>query len=618
MRSFGAMAAGGAGVAAVLGVALAYGAEKHVDLKQNWDVEKVSRWYGGYQGSRLVPESWLRALEQPDGQGLFLDPVHIAGFRYLTDGVSDLPVGFAIDRQDDRDLGATKLRWKANQPKDEPWVGLTCSACHTNELRYGETVMRVQGGPTLGDFQGLLVAFNSALAQTSTDPAKFQRFGDRVLGAAATAADRQRLKGELQKLIQYQDSLAKLNKTDLSYGFGRLDAVGHILNKVAYVASPTGAAANPSDAPVSYPFLWNISQQTRVQWNGFVSNDPKTFPSGQTIDYLGLGRNVGEVVGVFADVNMQPGGLLGVKAKSSVQVRNLIAIEQQLTSLKPPLWPRDVMPVDAALAARGKAVFAAQNCGGCHAPLARDDLKTRERPDGKPLETMTPIFPIGDPGAIGADPRMACNLVIRETATGILNGKRVAPGAGAKFGPKATNGQMVDATVKYVLADKAGAIAASTALAMLGLHPPVQVSPAVGAVPLDPEAARLEACRKAGLDPKVAAVLAYKGRPLTGVWATGPFLHNGSAPTLYDLFLPPDQRLATFLVGTREFDPARVGFVTTPRPDNTFLFRARDAQGQPIPGNSNLGHDYNNAGLAEADRWALVEYMKVIGEPEAP
>jgi hypothetical protein len=35
-----------------------------------------------------------------------------------------------------------------------------------------------------------------------------------------------------------------------------------------------------------------------------------------------------------------------------------------------------------------------------------------------------------------------------------------------------------------------------------------------------------------------------------------------------------------------------------------------DDQGKPIQGNPNSGHDYNNAGLSEADREALVEYMK--------
>ena len=33
----------------------------------------------------------------------------------------------------------------------------------------------------------------------------------------------------------------------------------------------------------------------------------------------------------------------------------------------------------------------------------------------------------------------------------------------------------------------------------------------------------------------------YKARPLNGIWATAPFLHNGSVLTLYDLLLPADE-----------------------------------------------------------------------------
>ena len=111
--------------------------------------------------------------------------------------------------------------------------------------------------------------------------------------------------------------------------------------------------------------------------------------------------------------------------------------------------------------------------------------------------------------------------------------------------------------------------------------------------------------------------------PCTGIWATPPYLHNGSVPTLYDLLLPPAQRPISFLVGTREFDPEKVGYVTdatnaqyqTPRSaqENTFTFRTRDAGGNMVPGNSNAGHDYGNASLTEEQRWALVEYMKAAG-----
>ena len=50
-------------------------------------------------------------------------------------------------------------------------------------------------------------------------------------------------------------------------------------------------------------------------------------------------------------------------------------------------------------------------------------------------------------------------------------------------------------------------------------------------------------------------IAGYKPRPLDGVWATPPFLHNGSVPTLYQMLLPPEQRDEKFFVGRREFDP---------------------------------------------------------------
>jgi len=107
-------------------------------------------------------------------------------------------------------------------------------------------------------------------------------------------------------------------------------------------------------------------------------------------------------------------------------------------------------------------------------------------------------------------------------------------------------------------------------------------------------------------------VLAYKGRPLTGIWATPPYLHNGSVPTLYDLLLPPEDRPKSFYLGSREFDPDKVGYVTAQSDDNTFLYRTRDEAGRFIDGNSNTGHDYGNATLTDEQRRALVEYMKSL------
>ena len=103
------------------------------------------------------------------------------------------------------------------------------------------------------------------------------------------------------------------------------------------------------------------------------------------------------------------------------------------------------------------------------------------------------------------------------------------------------------------------------------------------------------------------ATAQYLARPLNGIWATAPYLHNGSVPTLYDL-LHPDKRPAKFAVGNREFDPVKVGYraeldATGP---NVWVFDTAQ------PGNSNIGHQGEAFGtsLSEDDKSALLEYLK--------
>jgi RoxA-like, cytochrome c-like len=98
------------------------------------------------------------------------------------------------------------------------------------------------------------------------------------------------------------------------------------------------------------------------------------------------------------------------------------------------------------------------------------------------------------------------------------------------------------------------------------------------------------------------------------IWATPPYLHNGSVPNLYQLLLPAAQRDKTFYTGSREFDPKYVGYVSTPF-ENGFEFRTSEV------GNSNAGHEFRNAPigngvigpeLTDDERWAIIEYLKTL------
>jgi mono/diheme cytochrome c family protein len=100
----------------------------------------------------------------------------------------------------------------------------------------------------------------------------------------------------------------------------------------------------------------------------------------------------------------------------------------------------------------------------------------------------------------------------------------------------------------------------------------------------------------------------YAGRPLRAPWATAPFLHNGSVPTLYHLLKPVNERPKTFAVGHREYDPKQLGFVSEPPGGPLVVFDTS------VSGNSNAGHAGPMYGteLGDDERWQLLEYLKTL------
>lgn len=125
-------------------------------------------------------------------------------------------------------------------------------------------------------------------------------------------------------------------------------------------------------------------------------------------------------------------------------------------------------------------------------------------------------------------------------------------------------------------------------------------------------------------------IAGYKPRPLEGVWATPPFLHNGSVPSVYQMLLPPEQRSSRFLVGSRIYDPKHLGYASEPSAGNSEGFWFDTS----IDGNHNSGHAFTamaeQLAAAKADpkghalpsgvigplfsdeeRYAIIEYLKV-------
>lgn len=600
MRAFSSFAAVAVAAAVLSSCTTDKSGPAKADLDQSWTPQQIKVWYEASQGSRLLPLSWARALEMADGAEPFLGAAHVERLRYLPNpDTPGLPVGFVVDRTPSKQLGWTAMTWRANQPEAEPWLGLNCSACHTGEVSYGGKSLRIQGGQGLGDFQTLMSDLRAALVRTRDDPAKFDRFAKAVLTgkdaegrALDTPENRDRLGQALAKLVDHELALGQLNQTDLKYGYGRLDAFGHIYNKVAYVVAGKDAPPQPSDAPVSYPFLWNVTQHDVVQWNGIAPN--KALPGVQPFDILALGRNAGEVIGVFADVQPRAGYLKGYR--SSLNIHNLSAFEQQLGGLRPPAWPADVFgvaPNHDQMVANGRAIFT-QHCSSCHAMLDRTDLKT-------PIVAKMSLFKSDDPPK--TDIWMACNAYTKAAPSGVLKGTPSKFFSGDPLEDEEQLSSLLATTVTGALFDQKGAIVRTAAASFFGVNRPARITAPTATLT---EKQRLEQrCLT-----EASNILGYKARPLTGIWATPPYLHNGSVPTLYDLLLPEAQRPKTFLVGARAFDPKKVGYVYTQAPGNDFTFDTK------LPGNSNAGHTYASGIFegpdGETRRWELVEYMKTL------
>ena len=569
---------------------------------QGWSEDQRNAWYWGNQGSRLMPLTWFAALEQPGSTAPFATIDHLASFGFLAPpkgNPSTLPIGFAADLQDDTAFAETGLRWydlqKGDKDGAEKWVGLNCAACHTARMTYGETSLTVDGGPSLLDFQSFVEDLDAALAATKADAAKWDRFEAKVLTGKDTAPNRAKLDQAYAKLLAWQAQTATMNDTPLRYGFGRLDAVGHILNKILMFAGAPAAAGNPANAPVSYPFLWGISNQDHVQWNGIARNSRFELP-GDPFEYGALGRNTAEVIGVFGDVVVKPNVPTLTGYRSSVNISSLDSMEQQLRDLQSPAWPAAFPPLDAALVAKGDVLFE-QKCAACHT----DPDKGRAT---APTERML-TFEKTDPRN-QTDIWMACNAFVYAGPAGLLQGTK---GMDDKaIGPTSQVAMMLATTVRgALLGDKPGLVKIAFRN-FLGLRelPQVNLAP----VPSTREARATE--RQICLTTKGVETLAYKARPLDGIWATAPYLHNGSVASLTEILLPPDQRKPSFWVGNRNFDPVNVGYETTKPDTGGFLLETRDAGGKTIEGNSNAGHDYGVGSLNAEDRLALIEYMKSL------
>jgi hypothetical protein len=112
----------------------------------------------------------------------------------------------------------------------------------------------------------------------------------------------------------------------------------------------------------------------------------------------------------------------------------------------------------------------------------------------------------------------------------------------------------------------------------------------------------------------VANPAGYVAPPLDGVWASAPYLHNGSVPTLWHLF-HVDSRPVVWTRSEDGYDQKRVGLEFTevadlPSDADTPAERRRYFDTRLL-GKSNVGHDFPEQ-LSEEEKTAVIEYLKTL------
>ena len=102
--------------------------------------------------------------------------------------------------------------------------------------------------------------------------------------------------------------------------------------------------------------------------------------------------------------------------------------------------------------------------------------------------------------------------------------------------------------------------------------------------------------------------------PLDGIWASAPYLHNGSIPTLWHV-LHPGERPKIWKRTEDGYDQEKVGLETAIferlPPESLSSAELREYFDSREFGKSHSGHDFPNE-LSEAEKRAVLEYLKTL------
>jgi hypothetical protein len=508
------------------------------------------------EGGEILPLAILRALERPTtpqdpkGDGPVPFTQNLERYGFIPDDTSSenpfgLPTGMTVAR---------------SRLTNRVMVGFNCATCHVGEIWKNGRRVRIDGGPNmirLNDMLGdVKTELDATLKETGrrerflVNVARYKREDDDRFPLDRTIAERlQDLKSDVETAQAFKGYIEAMpllkDMTTVANGYGRVDAFG-VARNLLFGANQKNQ--RPQNAPVSLSYIWGMENTAWLQWGANMNSV--------------MERNIGQSLGVGAVFNSDT-------FATTARLDNLNKLEHLAYKVNPPAWPEALLgAIDQAKATRGRDLYD-RSCANCH-----------EKPFATSSNGLVTyqLFKLSE---VGTSPLAAQNF----DETVIVDGKEL------RF-----------------------AAAAFSILERLKRQYYVQ-----NAVPEQTQAEWEGRSRRPA--PRMRSTLAeadkyadsrggrvYPAKPLAGIWATAPYLNNGSVANMWDLLTAPESRPTKFSLGSREYDSEKLGYVTAPNPTSPAPAWEFDTT---KPSNSNAGHVYGTS-LTDDDKWALIEFLKAL------
>lgn len=532
--------------------------------ENGWTGEERWEYYHLPEGSELMPYSVISNVVSVKTGKPFLENMERFGFIPDAKGPRN-PYGMPV--------GLTVARSRSAESSGVEMVGFNCAACHVNELKYKGGSLRLDGAPALINLQGYQVEFKESLDATLKNPKK--------LVALVIAMERTKNPEDTpsaEAAGQYESDPAVTGAAAAKTA-GDADRFHALPTKSADAAA---AAGNPKKLGFLARLKLNITfLKARLDYlnNGKFIVDG-TEPGPGRVDAFGAARNF--LFPKFA-----------VKMQSPVSFPFLWDVPDttQQQSANRPVWIHYDGNTNSILE---------RNIGQALGMGAVFDSKTFESTlrigNLHRLEVLThklqpPHWPAELLGKVDEAKAKAGEQIFKEKCEGCHQDRlfpqmevQTDPNRAASFGqPVGPGGKPFPDAIAPILS---------------GLKNRAFQDDGIPAA----EQAEMDA------NPVIWRTTGQsKARRLKAVWASAPYLHNGSVPTIYHL-LHPEQRPAKFTVGGREYDPEKLGFLSDAAATGTNVWVFDTSK----IGNSNIGHagDKFGTNLPEEQKAALIEYLK--------